>query len=359
MIQDNHAESHQINNWRRYFLLLTVLLMVTLSCNFLASEDEGSSDLQQTEIALGVEQTMVARQEANATLTAQAPQLGGEAGGGEAAPTIETQPTDLPPEGAPEATAAQAPTEPPPPTTPAEDFNNMMKSASILLYEDIINDLEVQRYIKDTLDGMGLNYNDVGSAKGRFKDALLSGAPGGQPWDLIIVGAESRGGIQGEFFEYINNSLDRGSSVILEVWHLDQIFLGKAQLFLQKCGADIKNYSGNYRDPGDHSIFPINGADHPILKEPHTGISFTQGFTYFWPASDLGDLMYLNGSGDGQLLMGREPNNPNSAGVLAVCDGGKLVLQTFSSHSFVEDIMRRQWENYIHYALRIRLLGGP
>ena len=42
----------------------------------------------------------------------------------------------------------------------------MMQGASVLLFEDMVNDPSEYRYIQRTLDAMDLNYKDDGSAKG-------------------------------------------------------------------------------------------------------------------------------------------------------------------------------------------------
>jgi hypothetical protein len=110
---------------------------------------------------------------------------------------------------------------PPTATQPAltamdQDFDTWMRSASILLYEDMAGDFSVYRFIQLALDGMGLQYTDVRDALGHYKTQLLSGGPDGQGWDLIISGKESRDAVQGEFYVYLNDALNAGSSVIIE-----------------------------------------------------------------------------------------------------------------------------------------------
>ena len=115
-------------------------------------------------------------------------------------------------------------TEPPQPEQTV-DVEAMYENANILLYEDIHYDPGVLRYYRETLDRMGLKYNDVGSAKGNLKMELVAGAPNGKPWDLVIIASEHHGkSIPGEFFNYAVEALDKGSSVILEVWFVDKTF---------------------------------------------------------------------------------------------------------------------------------------
>jgi len=59
------------------------------------------------------------------------------------------------------------------------------------------------------------------------------------------------------------------------------------------------------------------------------------------------------------LLAGLDPRQPNSAGVLAVCQGGQLILQTFPSHDYPREFMVALWQNYIAQALSYRFALQP
>ena len=102
-----------------------------------------------------------------------------------------------------------------------------MKSAQILLYEDMVSDPSEYRYVKKTLDAMDLRYKDDGNAQGWLKSDLLGNSPSGKPWDLVIVAAEERSDVTGEYFDYIDDVLDKGTPVILESWILDSVSQGK------------------------------------------------------------------------------------------------------------------------------------
>ena len=235
----------------------------------------------------------------------------------------------------------------------------MMKSAKILVYEDMANDPSEYFYVQRTLKFMGLNHKWDGSAKGTFKTDLLSGAPSGGPWDLVIVAVEYRAGIQGEFFEYLGDVLNQGTSIIMEAWHLDQISSGTVSNILARCGVQVYEYFPKTGTPNDVVVWPISGASsHPILNDPNSGLSFTKARTKWIPSGDLGDLMALKGSGDAQFLMGRNATQSDRDGVLATCMGGQLTLMTFSSHSFNYDVVSPLWENMITNALKVRLLGS-
>lgn len=356
--------------------LAFILLIALASCTLLSEGTSSDDDtLKETQIALAVQQTRLAEQEATATqLALQAPQQ----------PVVQaSQPVEVPPTpdmpatqaalqatqaaidsgGAAPSPVADTPVSPPavPTTAPpsSADFTQMMKSASVLVYEDMANDPSEYFYVQRTLDFMGLNYKWDGSAKGSFKTDLLGGSPAGGPWDLVIVAVEMRTGIQGEFFEYLGDVLNQGSSVIMEAWHLDQISSGTVSNILARCGVQVYEYFPKTGTANDVVVWPISGAtSHPILSEPNSGLSFTKARTKWLASGDLGDLMALTGSGDAQFLMSTNATKKDRDGVLATCMKGQLTLQTFSSHSFTYDVMSPLWENMITNALRIRLLGS-
>ena len=231
-----------------------------------------------------------------------------------------------------------------------------MKSASILLYEDMVGYLDTPRYIMETLDAMGLPYKDDGSAKGWLKTDLLGGAPQGGPWDLVIIASEAKSGVQGEFFQFVLDALDQGSSVIMEAWYLDQTYRGTASALLGRCGID---FQGDWEKvpPRAMVMFPRD-AEHPLLHEPNT-LSFTKVTDYWWDPSgddvyDIGDLVKIVPGGDAKLLVGTNPAYEDTHGTVTVCMDGRLILQTFSSHQLHLDTMTQVWENYIRFALKTR-----
>ncbi len=253
-----------------------------------------------------------------------------------------------------------APVMPPNPVAPTPeliDLQTQMKQARILLYEDMVGIPRVRRYVKETLEKMGLPYEDMGSAIGRLKERLLFGGVGGAPYDLIIIAAENRYGTQftGEMFELLLANMDKNSAVILEAWHLDKISEGAPKPLLAKCGVKITNYTGAAYNEMDMVLWPTGTAD-PVLTEPNNYPKLTRPI-FFWHPSDLGDLMELSGSGDAKLIIGRKAEETRKYGVVAVCMKGQLILQTFSSHSYHLDPMMTVWENYIYNALKVHFSG--
>ena len=222
-----------------------------------------------------------------------------------------------------------------------ENLISLMKSANILLYEDMVENRDARRYIRDTLESMKLPYTDLGSAEGWLKSSMIGGVPGGDEWDLIIIATEAKMGISGEFFQYINDALDKDISVILEIGYFDQIANGIANEVLERCGVAFQS---DWRKihPSRMVMFPM-GSLHPILNEPNSGLSFTKVTEYWWDPSgekeyDIGDRMQLTFAGDAILLLGTSAIDKNKNGTLTNCINNRLTLQTFSSHQIAYDL---------------------
>ncbi len=344
--------------------LALYLLLVTLlgGCDLFAGSEQQS--ILETQLEINVQQTLRAEEaeqlsrSAEETLQAQQATLTARVKEGTQAPpavdfaaqTANAQQATQAAEQTSRAVEAAVTPQP-----PQADFQTWMQSAKIVVYEDITNDTTEYRYVEKTLQGMGLTFKWDGSAKGWFKNDLLGGAPGGGPWDLVILAVEVRGEVSGEYFDYVNEALNRGSSVIIEAWHLDEISRGTVSTILTNCGVGVSDYIPRTGTTFDVVVWPLAGASsHPLLTEPNSGLSFTKARDKWIPSGDLGDLLHLTGSGDAQLLMGTDATETSRNGVLAVCMGGQLVLQTFSSHSFPYDVMQPLWENMITFALKTR-----
>ena len=277
---------------------------------------------QQTQIAFNVQATVVAQQAMQLTALAGTP-----AGSvsDQPASLVATEdptqpPTDIP---APTATPEPEATEVPP--TPTPDFEAWMKSAKILLFEDIAG-VYLDRYIKQSLDSMGLPYVDVKDAIGDFKAQLLSGTD----WDLIISGVEARSGVRGEFFDYLNDQLNNGSSVILEIWTLDEIAGGRISPLLIRCG--VKFQKDWWEPPAETRSIWWLAPEHSIFHEPNEGMSLAH-YDLYW-TGDAGDFIKLAPGGDATLLAGNLAWEKSSYGTLAVCIDDRFIIQTHSSHDY-------------------------
>ena len=233
----------------------------------------------------------------------------------------------------------------------SEDFETWMKSASILLFEDMAGSTDRRRYVSQALSGMDLKYVDVGDALGDYKNQILSGGPGGRGWDLIISAKELRDGVQGEFYVYLYDALNQGSGVIIEEWNMDDIGGGKLSRITSKCGVKLdKDWFES--DIEDHVIFPIDGT-HPVHHTPNSGVSLTNP-TGYWIWTDLGDRMKLTPGSEATPLWGLYPNTQNSSLTAVACIDDRLIIQTYSTHSYGENRVIQIWENYIYNTLKAR-----
>ena len=380
-MKDQTNNPNSFRKVRNFFMisLICILLVSFAGCNFIADEDD--SNLEETQAALELQQTIIAQQatidaqNAQGTAAAAQPvdQQATQAAAQQPPPAdlqatemaIAAQQTAMAQQQQPTQPPAQPPTQPPaqpptqPPQPPPADFEQQMKSASILLYEDMVEIPAEYRYVKRTLDSMGMRYKDDGNAMGWLKSDLLGGSPSGGPWDLVIIAAEFREQVSGEFFDYLTDVMNQGSSVIVEAWYLDQVSQGKVSTILSKCGVQVYQYFPKSGSINDVVVWPLPGASsHPILTQPNGGLTFTKARdTWLW-TFDLGDHTAYTGRGDAQILLGTDAQDGNNDGVLTVCMGGQLTLMTFSSHSFPFDIMYPLWENMIYNALKIRLTGS-
>ncbi len=363
-------------NFRRIvfqlFLYGVVFGFGTAGCNLQQlnlSQSARLTEVRATELQLHVEQTLVALQSTQQvpelTLQAQRATLQAQQAQGTRAALITATPQ------APNAELTQsaeqtlptqaAPETPSPVETPIaldpQALQERMKSANILLYEDMVAHTDTKRYAKEALLHMGLPFKDDGNAKGWLADDLEKNAPNGKAWDLVILAVEDKVGAQGEFFNYALQALDKGASVILEVWFLDQTYGGSASQLLDRCGLV---YHGDRKKipPAQMALYVLDAND-PILNQPNPKLSFTANSNYWWDPNgrrsyDTGDLLKLAPGSSTRLLVGTQAQATTSHGVLAVCEGGRLILQTFSSHTLTFDAGKLIWENYIYNALRKR-----
>jgi len=365
---------------RASLLILTLIITISLAaCNLPANTNGSNSSLDATKAALDVQATIMAQQadqnsqatnqaggatkiarEVEATVMAQKSAELAQQATQQAAQqaTQAAQPSLAPP--TPTATETQLPTDTPqvilptsaPPTpvppSPTPDIEAMMKSAKILLFEDMAGLYEV-RYIKNALDIMGLPYVDVGDASGNFKSQILSGTD----WDLIIVGSESRVKIQGEFFVYLNDELGKGTAVIIETWALDEIGAGKVSNILTRCGIKFQR---DWWEPESPSLWYLVPG-HPVFHEPNEGMSLTRFVDYWW--GDEGDLIELTPGSQATLLVGNIATEKHRYGTVATCLDGRLIIQTHSSHNYRQDDVVRLWQNYIYNTLKAHFLTTP
>jgi hypothetical protein len=235
------------------------------------------------------------------------------------------------------------------PLPPADPDERLLKSAKILLFED----MSASRYIriaKEALDQGGYFYQDVGSAKGWFKSQLLSDVE----WDLVIAAAEVNNEFGGEFFEYINDQIEKGASAIVENWDFDLAPQGKAGSLLARCGVNLES---DWFEPQMQAIFWLT-PDDPIFHQPNK-VSVTLRTSRGPGFGDMGDMLEVDrdlaeNGGNPTPLAGLNSSWKDSHALLVSCLGGRLILQTFRTHEYHHDDMLALWGNYIYAGLKSR-----
>jgi hypothetical protein len=300
--------------------------------------------LEETRIALGIESTMLALQQQTLQAALNAPT---------SMPTYTPFPTYTiePPTNTPvvETVIVQAP-EAPVEVIPTVDMKARIRAANILVYEDIRGFTELMPYVHETINRMGFSGGkivEVSDAVGDFKQQLLSSTK----WDLIIVASESRGSIRGEFWEYILSQANNDVAVVVEMWYLDEIAIGKVDGLLAKCGVKYqKDWSkGSNSNVLDYSIYMLD-PNHDVFNYPNSGISLSNPSYFYW-VGDVGDMVKIRPGGDAQIIAGLYPQEKNSYGFITSCIEGRMILQTFDTHDFDPSMTKALWENYITYTL--------
>jgi hypothetical protein len=320
----------------RLFTAIAFLVFAALACN-IPGASSGSSDIEETRVALAIQQTSLAMQQE--TLAA----------GVVFTPTLAPPPAET---YTPYPTYTIAPTDQEivsTSTVTPVDISERIKTSNILIYEDIVGYPELAPVVNSTINSMNFSGGKVintGDALGKFKEQANSATK----WDLMIVASEVRSGFSGEMFEMMYDHINNGGAVIIEAWHLDKIANGKIAPILRDCGVDFfRDWTrdANY-DPYKYSISWLDKS-HPLLSTPN--VVFAPSYPYPEWFGDAGDLLELGPGGDAMLVGGLYPDRKSDYGVLAVCMGGRMVIQTFSSHDYKWDIAQPLWENYITYTL--------
>jgi hypothetical protein len=308
------------------FLLFVVLFV--LACSVPAASTPNSPpafdptkaalELQATSMALQLTQVAMNNAQPVAQPTAQPPQ-----------PTAEQ----------PEADPVQIE------ATPTQDVESLIRSANVLVYENT-DEYGIGMWVANTLDMMGIKYTQTGSYSGHFMEYLNSGTK----YDLIIVDAEAKDRISGEFWDVINTRLTRDkAALIAEIWYLDTEANGPISRILSGCGV---RYQKDYSVAD--SIYWWEST-HPIFNEPNTVLPLLH-YNRYWE-NQTGDQIRLGGSGDATLLAGLAAQKSSQEAVLATCYDGRVIIQTFSDHDYDQADIIPLWENYIHYTLKNHFLA--
>jgi hypothetical protein len=320
---------------KSFLAIILFLLLSTMACTMPLFSSISSGDLQGTQnalnataLALGVQQTVLAMQQSS---------------------NPQGQPQPLIAASTPTATATTQifPTS----TSTPQDINSFIATAKVLIYEDVAGTSLVP-IVKRAADFLGLkNYTHVGDDIGKFMQL----ASGTTAYDLIVVAAEDKAIFKGELFDSVIAQMDRGASLVVEVWYLDKIINGRVRPLMDRCGVDyyqnwVRN-AGYNRD--DYVLFWIEPTN-PIFNTPFVEEPFYR-LAYYW-SGDVGDLMELTANSTAhQLAAPLSPYYTRDHGVLYSCIDGRMILQTFSTHDYAYDDMLHIWENYMYNTLKARM----
>ena len=297
----------------RVVLCISIAVLSVLACGVVSSAAPPTSApaFDPTKLALEFQATLMAQQ---LTQVAAVPQ-------GPAAPaTVEAQPT--------------------PAITPTADVETLIQSANVLVYENT-DARGIGMWIQDALNGLGVQYTQTGSYSGHFMENLNSGTK----YDLIIVGAEDKDKISGEFWDVINARLVRDkAALIAEIWYLDREAYGPISQILSGCGI---RYQKDY--PVAESIYWWV-PDHPVFNEPNTVVPLIH-YNRYW-SNQTGDRIRVGSGGQATLLAGLSAQPASDGAVLATCYEGRVIIQTFSDHDYDKNEIVPLWQNYIYYTLK-------
>ena len=313
--------------------LSTVMLAFALACSVSMGppqQQNAAPTFDATKVTLEMQSTALANQLTQAAQNAPTRAL---------PPPVQDTAAPLP---TAQDTAAPPTVNPP---TPTEDLAALIKSAKVLAYEDSMA-VPLVPWVRPTLDLMGLDYTytaDIGD--------LLNYLNSGTKWDLIIIAAEARSSVQGEFWDVITPKVTNDkTALIVEMWYLEDTAVGRISQLTSKCGIRWQKVRA-----APDSIYMLK-PDHPIFTTPNSGFSLTN-YVGYWQDKG-GDYVRVTG-GDAQILAGGFMSNPTDYGLITTCIEGRVIIQTFSDHDYHREDIQALWENYITYVLTNHFAALP
>lgn len=183
---------------------------------------------------------------------------------------------------------------------------------------------------------------------------LLSNLNSARQWDLIIIAAESRDAISGEYFDALADQIDRGTAMIIEIWYIDDINFGRIQPVLQRCGISFhRDWQRTPQDDLNEFLIYLLEPSDPMFSQPNIMDMLIPSRSFLW-LGDIGDTLEINAGSDAVLLAGTQPKYYDAYGTIAECLEGRMVWQTFSTHDYMYDDMINMWQNYIYNTLLAR-----
>jgi hypothetical protein len=338
---------------RKHVLILgmiAIAILVTLACTLVSATATPDPGLLNTQVALALTQaalnnsnsmpsatTGVQDQTTDMVKTQAAIAMTQTAMSSGPAPTQESAPTQQ-----------SAATE--------QDLESQINSANILVYEDIAEDPTFIPYVKRALESVDGHKKYVADAMGTFMSEMNSGTK----WDLIIVAAELRTQISGDYWTVLKSKVDDGAALVSEIWYINKINDGKIAPFLSECGVKLQSdwQAKSVYDRIDYGMYWVDSSN-PVFNTPNRVNPFGASLTDpAWLYGDIGDLLEVTDSSKAQILASHELGQDMNYGLITTCMQGRVILQTFSSHNYPTNDMIALWVNYIKYTLTNHFLGS-
>ncbi len=235
------------------------------------------------------------------------------------------------------------------------DINALIDNSNILFYEDMVDYPQYITIVSKAMKSIGGHHKYVGDAIGTLMNELNSSTH----WDLIIIAAEARGSVSGDYWDVIKNQVDDGAALIAELWYLDDIGAGKIAPLLYECGVEVQKdwYRIYGDDPLKYDMY-WSEPNSPVFNEPNKVTRFASALTEPAWNGDIGDLMQLTPGSDATILASHQAGEGQSSnGLITSCLNGRMILQTFDSHDYPTDPMVALWQNYIRYTLTNHFKG--
>jgi hypothetical protein len=341
-----------MKNHIRIICAIVLLFVATLACNAPTGggSPEPSSGLVNTQVAMAMTQTALGNPPIVPTNPPANPtQAPGLVSSTQVAMAM-TQTAISNPPAVPTSTVAQQEQQP-----TAQDMQTLIDSSNILVYEEMAGYPSFLPVVQRALRSVGGHHKYVGDAMGTFMNELNSGTK----WDLIIVAAEARKAISGDYWDVIKTQVDNGSALVAEAWYLDKIGSGKISPLLYECGVDVqKDWERAYGD--DRLKFDMYWTDpnSPVFNTPNRVTRFAASLTTPAWNGDIGDFMQLRSGSNAIILASHETDQDQSFGLITSCLDGRMILQTFDSHDYPTNDMIALWNNYIIYTLTNHFLAA-
>lgn len=253
----------------------------------------------------------------------------------------------------PTETPTPLPTQTPDAAELTRQFEARILSANVLVYDEPDAQGRLVPRLGKALEGMrfsGGNVVNTNNYLGNFDRLLRNGG-----WDLVIMAVENRDRTElGSLgvLDGIMNHVNSGGALIVETWNLDEDQSALGQFMLSICNAHVEkdwhHATGNYIDFYIPALLP----DSSVFNKPNS-VTMPLQPSIFWPG-DAGDLIRIDPNGQNHILAGLLSDDPNNYGLLTSCQGGRVVLQTFSTHDYTLYDTVRLWQNMMYYTLSNR-----